>query len=1297
MLPANVQPYIPPLKAPLPTFDGKYENWFAFKNMFENVMDRYHTETPAIKLYHLRNALVGAAAGIIDQDIINNNDYNAAWETLKERYEDKQVIVDKHIDAIFNMPAMIKENANALRKIIDTCCKHVDALKNLELPVQGLGEVMLLNILSKKLDIETRKAWELSQTKGDLAKYSSTMDFLKERCRVYEKISRCSKPTEIVKQIRPIGKAEPKIHSLVAATGKCSHCREDHELWRCKLFKGANLSDKYASLRKSGSCFNCLEKGHITGKCKSEHNCKKCAKRHHTILHPEDAQSTETEPKTNPTTKKEAPKANSEANTSSASSNTTGSVLCSSVEDEQDTLLATAVATIIGPGTKSSTCRAVLDSASHKHFITEALVLKLGLKQKRSNYTIIGIGGNRMTIQFKVHARIKSRINEYVSPCLEFLVVNKITGKLPVQCIDPTRLKIPDNIELADPSFNVPGQVEILIGSGLFFKLIKGGQLNLEDHMPAVQETQLGWIVSGVIPTNHVGVGQALCGTLTENDVGKLLEQFWHFDSYDERPVNEYSSEDACVAHFLDTHRRDDHGRFVVRLPFNSAKEQLGNSREMAKRRFLAVERRLDRDLSLKTQYIAFMREYKQMNHMAEITPSVDEMPSDAFYLPHQCVLKPTSTTTKLRVVFDVSAESSSGVSINQAQIVGPTIQNDLISILLKFRSFRYALSADIPKMYRQVEVHPNDTCFQRIFWRESRDHQLKIYNLRTVTYGLASSPFLATMALRQLADDEEQLYPLAAKAVKNSFYIDDMLSGADSEEEAIELLQQVRDMLHSGGFDVHKVCSNSSAVLQVVPEDKRETINKINDPEINMLMKTLGIAWEPTTDNFTISLPKMQVSQPSQLTKRILLSEISRIFDPLGFLGPVLTTAKLVMREVWMLHLKWDEVLPHALASFWLEFRDQLEHVEGIKIPRCVLSGKPLNLELHGFADASDLAYGACLYARSIMNDGQAKMKLICSKSRTLPKKQKSGKEFTTPRAELQAALMLSRLVAKIVEALEVKFSSIILWSDSQIVLCWIQKSPEALQVFVANRVKLIQSLTDEYIWRYIPSKSNPADMISRGVQPQLLPNLEMWWSGPSILNQADCELSLPPLVSDVDLPELRKTVVCSRQPKRMKMFDTISRFSIMQRSMAYVVRYTDYIRSGREVLTKGLLTADEMNRAMLLIVRLVQNECFAAEIRALKEEKYFEHPLKCLNPFFDENDKILRVGGRIKNAAISYDSKHQMLLPQKHPVTLALIRYLHRSNWTTFITCSNSTAILAVTGKGYDSEDYTPVYTML
>ncbi|XP_065095083.1 uncharacterized protein LOC135716734, partial [Ochlerotatus camptorhynchus] len=300
-----------------------------------------------------------------------------------------------------------------------------------------------------------------------------------------------------------------------------------------------------------------------------------------------------------------------------------------------------------------------------------------------------------MAIQFKVHARIKSKVSEYESSFLEFLVVKKITNELPMQRFEATQLKIPENIELADPGFNVPGQIDVLIGSGFFFKLIKHSQLNLAVNLPAVQESSLGWIVSGLIPTNQLGVGGSLCTMVTEDNIGKLLERFWHFDSYDEVTVREHSSEDACVVHFLETYRRDDHGRFFVRLPVNDVKEQLGDSESMARKRFLAVERRLDKDPNLKEQYVAFMREYEEMGHMVEITPSPTEDSTNDFYIPHLCVLKPTSTTTKLRVVFDGSAESSSGVSINQTQMVGPTVQNDLISIHLKFRTFQYAVSAD--------------------------------------------------------------------------------------------------------------------------------------------------------------------------------------------------------------------------------------------------------------------------------------------------------------------------------------------------------------------------------------------------------------------------------------------------------------------------------------------------------------------------------------------------------------------------------------------------------------------------
>ncbi|XP_055632763.1 uncharacterized protein LOC129773201 [Toxorhynchites rutilus septentrionalis] len=1125
---------------------------------------------------------------------------------------------------------MTKESAVGLRKLIDTVSKNVDALKNLDLPVEGLGEMMLLNVLVKKFDLETRKAWGLNQKDNELADYNSTMEFLKERCKVYEKISRSSKvTTEVVKQLGTAGKTDTKVHSLVTTSEKCSHCKGDHEIWRCEVFKKIPVNEKYNSLRKSGSCFNCLEKGHVVGKCKLERSCKQCGKRHHTSLHPIEVHSEDsTLQQSNVVSKIDSSKPTIEVADTTATPTTSKSVLCTNVEADQDTLLATAIALIHGSGKRMMQCRAVLDSASHKHFITEAMVAKLGLKRKRANYTIVGIGGNQIAIQHKVHARIKSKVNDYESQCLELLVVKTITGDLPMQHFETAQLNIPENIQLADPEFNVPGQVDVLIGSGLFFKLIKQGQFQLADNLPAVQETSLGWIVSGLIPTNQLGIGGTLCTVVTEDDVGKLLERFWYFDSYDETTMTEHSSEDVCITHFLETYRRDESGRFFVRLPFNEAKEQLGDSETMARKRFYAVERRLNKNSDLKRQYVEFMNEYTKLGHMVEVTPSQNENPTEIFYLPHHCVLKPTSSTTKLRVVFDGSAESSTGVSVNQTQMVGPTVQNDLVSIHLKFRTFQYAISADIPKMYRQVGI---DDDFLRIFWRNSSDDALKVYALKTVTYGLASSPFLATMALRQLANDEEQRYPLAATTVKKSFYIDDMLADANSLEESMELLRQVIGLLNDGGFDIHKVCSNSKEILKMVPEEKREKFGVIEDAAVNGLMKTLGIVWNPDSDVFTFRIA--EALQSTHFTKRMILSEISRIFDPLGFLGPVITIAKLFMRELWLLELHSDDVLSQNLAELWIEFRERLQALNGLEIPRCVLSRHCISVELHGFADASDLAYGACLYARSVFQDGTAEMKLVCSKSRILPKKQESKKEVTTPRGELQAALLLSRLAVKLIAAMEIQFGSVVLWSDSQIVLCWIKKVPNLLKIYVGNRVKEIQMLTNEFSWRYIQSKLNPADLISRGVQPNQLRGNEMWWTGPEILKQANFETEDPPPTQEADIPELRGVALFNTNVRyRLKIFDSISRFSIMQRSMAYVIRFTNYIRSGRQYISKGLPTTDEMRRALLLIVRLIQKECFGDEIRALKEEKNFNHSLKCLNPFIDERDDTLRVGVMLK-----------------------------------------------------------------
>ncbi|XP_062538696.1 uncharacterized protein LOC134206972 [Armigeres subalbatus] len=794
--------------------------------------------------------------------------------------------------------------------------------------------------------------------------------------------------------------------------------------------------------------------------------------------------------------------------------------------------------------------------------------------------------------------------------------------------------------------------------------MLMSGRVQVPNCGAIFQETQFGWVLSGSIPEEQPAALRSFCAR-AEEDIEGLVKRFWEIETYCDPVLRNQTNEEECLNHFQDTHERTSEGRYVVQLPFNELKHQLGNSRKMAEKRFLALERRLDRAPALKEQYMAFLREYELLGHM-ELSDDVnDESQLEGYYLPHHYVLKPSSTTTRLRVVFDGSAESSTGVSINHTQLTGPTVQNDLISIVSNFRVYKYGITADIPKMYRQVEVHSNDRRYQKILNRFSNDQPLQTYVLRTVTYGLASSPFLATMTLRQLAIDEGQQFPLAAIAVEKSFYIDDVLTGAHTLEEALELKDQIIRLLQKGGFSVHKICSNSENVLQDIPREMQESSIDIDDPTINTVIKTLGVAWCPREDCFTFVVPIEETVQTDRLTKRMILSQIAKIFDPLGFVGPVVTAAKLIMRELWSLNLDWDQPVPSEMANFWTDFRNQLHWLNELTIPRWILANEIRTIELHGFADASDLAYGACLYSRLVRSDGTAELKLICSKSRILPKKKGSQKEITTPRAELLAAQLLSRLTVKQLKALDVKFETIILWSDSQIVLCWLTKSPDALAVYVGNRVREIQELTEPFFWKYIPSKFNPADCLSRGVEPKKLKSHELWWNGPHILSQIEGHFTEPIPILEEQLPELRKTtLIATSNIPRLNLFNRISRYSIIQRTMAYVVRFCDYIKSGRKSLTKGLLTTAEVSRATTLIIRLVQKETFNKEICALQTDKEFKFSTRNLNPFIDEGDGIMRVGCRLKNAIIPYQQKHPALLPKKYPMTVALVRYLHRSN---------------------------------
>lgn len=443
--------------------------------------------------------------------------------------------------------------------------------------------------------------------------------------------------------------------------------------------------------------------------------------------------------------------------------------------------------------------------------------------------------------------------------------------------------------------------------------------------------------------------------------------------------------------------------------------------------------------MSLNNAYLQFLQEYESLGHMSKVEEH-EENDEEANYLSHHAVTKLTSTTTKVRVVFDASCKTSSGKSLNDILLVGPTIQNTLFNIIIRFRQHTYVITADINKMYRQVLLQPHQRNLQRIVWRSSAG-KIQVFRLNTVTYGLASASFSAIRCLHQLAEEYKCTLPQACLMILRDFYVDDLISGDDNLEQLKASIKDVTKILQGGGFELHKWNSNDKSILNANHKGVTESVSF--DQEVN----TLGLTWNTNSDTFQYRV-QLKTASP-RITKRIILSVISQIFDPLGLVGPIIIQSKLLLQDLWKLKIGWDDPVPKELQSKWLNFQEQLRYISKLSVPRHAFGKRYNKMEMHGFCDASEMAYGACIYIKTMNETEEVAVHLLCAKSRVAPLK-----TISLPRLELCAALLLAHLYQQVRQALTISPSSTYLWSDSTITLAWIKGEPSRWVPFVANRV---------------------------------------------------------------------------------------------------------------------------------------------------------------------------------------------------------------------------------------------------
>lgn len=1252
-----------PVDPKIKPFTGIIEEWNTFKEIYIAYIHDKQFLSNIEKFIHLKSYIQGEAQNVIKNVAFTEQGYVHAWQALCDRFDNKQRLATRHVEALLSISKGGKiTNAAELQTIVDSCNNEILSLNAIGIPTDN-WDLMVIGIISPRLDTETREQWETLSMKNEFSTWREMREFLNTRCRVLEAVGSktqkiCSQQQASFSKLKSKFSDTKSSKSFLASKtsqqlpSQCLICNgTNHYTSVCPSYSILSDKEKLDKVKTLNLCLNCLRKGHSYNQCRSS-RCKICQKPHNTTLH-------EAFKVTSTHNSNSIPIPESVKNDICTSTSTTSSSNSFHVSSNSTILLSTAKVKIADAHGIHHDCRILLDSGSHANFISNDLALKLGLKMKQHHLKVAGLDTITIKIKQKITTTILSRIGCYKQN-MEFLVVPKITDCLPSHHIPMKNITIPKDVELADPSFNCPLPIDALIGAQHFFDIIKQQRLHISEYLPPLQATEFGYIITGEVPTVNYNFGLLLQHD-PDDELNNIVSKFWSLEHVS--AINKLSEEEKqCQNHFSTTHSRDENGRYIVHLPFRNNVNELGESKIIATNRFLAMERKLERDDYLKGEYHKFMQQYEALGHMHKI----DNTQIHGNYLPHHSVIKPSSSTTKVRVVFDASCKTSTSLSLNDVLLDGPKVQDDLFNIILRFRLPTYVFSGDIEKMYRQIQVIPKHRCYQRILFRYSPEKPIETYELATVTYGTKSAAYLATAALNQLAHDEGENYPLAKEAMKN-FYVDDVMTGDNNLTRLIQIKNQLCEMLLKGGMKLRKFVSNSQELLCTIPIEDQEIQQDVDDLKPNDVISTLGLKWDPVNDKLMFITQDFHNSHPT--TKRGVLSCVAKIYDPLGVLAPVITTAKIYLQHLWIQQIQWDDQLPASMIEKFKDFLTDFSSIGMLQINRHVTNQNYNTIELHGFSDASEVAYGACIYLLTTDIENNTSMHLLCAKSRVAPLK-----HHTIPRLELCAALLLARLFSTLQTTIQIKFDRICLWSDSTITLAWIKTPSYQLKEFIASRVAEIQELTAGITWYHVKSQDNPADVISRGCSMNDLAYNINWWNGPEFLRSSTLmqySKHVPDL-SNVEILERKDSrAVFSNQIQNDVIHDLIHRlssYSKLIRITKYVVRFINKLITTRINKSPGkfkIREFDEKLTAMNILVISIQKDAFYEDRKSLLSNKEIPNSskLKALTPFMDENN-IIRVGGRISKSNLPYDQCHQMLIPHNHHFTEILFNHFHIIN---------------------------------
>ena len=567
------------------------------------------------------------------------------------------------------------------------------------------------------------------------------------------------------------------------------------------------------------------------------------------------------------------------------------------------------------------------------------------------------------------------------------------------------------------------------------------------------------------------------------------LNALWDLDhiGITERTVDKQSV--AILKEFEENLKFDiEHGQYEVCLPWRVDPSRLPTNYGLAKGRLDGLMKKFTHNKAFATEYQRVISEQEERGFIERVPLEEIRNPRYAVhYLGHHGVHK-DSLTCGTRIVFNCSGKTSRrNLSMNDCLYTGPSLVPDMVQVLMRFRLKKYACVSDIEKAYLMLRLNERDRDVTRFLWPENindPDSEYIHYRFASVLFGATCSQFLLNATILRhlsLIKNKDQF--------KRGIYIDNLFKTSNDEKSLEKFYWEAQKTFSAAHLNLREWNSNVNKL------NKQAGIDGVLTARTEYSM-VLGLKWFPWMKD----LHYKEVTFNGKNNKRGVLSDLAKVYDPLGFLLPLAIRGRLLLQNLWKAGVKWDDPLSAEHLTEWRQLRADFQNGQTLGIPRIVTCED--SVILHIFCDASPRAYGAVSYFTFLENKIKGISKFVIAKARVAPIKMLK----TIPHLELTSILVGARLVRYVKEASleELNLEKVYIWSDSQIALQWLRYD-RSDNSYVKKVVDDIRSTVNEAIFKFVPGQDNPADLMTRGIDFENLKQSSLWREGPLWLDDED------------------------------------------------------------------------------------------------------------------------------------------------------------------------------------------------